>query len=67
MTDYIRIPIDFVRSIEPLDDAERGRLFSAMLAYAKSGQVPELPGNERFIWPTASLYVDRSTRDIQSD
>ena len=63
--DYLKIPVHLVQSIEPLDDAERGRLFSAMLAYAKSGQVPELPGNERFIWPTAKLYIDR-TRDNKS-
>ncbi len=57
--EYLKIFTDFARSIEPLDDAERGRLFSAMLAYADSGAVPDLPGNERFLWPTARLHIDR--------
>ena len=57
--EYLKIFTDFARSMEPLDDAERGRLFSAMLAYAERGQVPDLPGNERFIWPTAQLHIDR--------
>ena len=57
--EYLKIFTDFARSIEPLDDAERGRLFSAMMAYADHGEVPELSGNERFIWPTARLHIDR--------
>ena len=57
--EYLKIFTDFARSMEPLDDAERGRLFSAMLAYAERGQIPDLPGNERFIWPTAQLHIDR--------
>ena len=57
--EYLKIFTDFARSIEPLDDAERGRLFSAMLAYADGGHIPDLPGNERFVWPTAQLHIDR--------
>ena len=62
--EYLKIFTDFARSIEPLDDAERGRLFSAMLAYAESGQVPDLPGNERFLWPTARLHIDREAAAV---
>ena len=63
--EYLKIFTDFAKSMEPLDDAERGRLFSAMLAYAESGQLPDLPGNERFLWPTAQLHIDRE-RDAVS-
>ena len=62
--EYLKIFTDFTRSIEPLDDAERGRLFSAMLAYAESGEIPDLPGNERFLWPTARLHIDREAAVI---
>ena len=61
--DYMTISTDFLRHIEPLDEAERGRLFTAMLIYAENGQSTELAGNERFIWPTAKLYIDRG-RDV---
>lgn len=57
--EYLKIFTDFAESIEPLSDAECGRLFRAMLKYASSGATPEFSGNERFIWPTAKLHIDR--------
>lgn len=58
--DYFKIPTDFLDICEPLDDAEIGRLFAAMLKYAKDGTEPRLPGNERFLWATARREIDRS-------
>lgn len=57
--EYLKIFTDFAKTISPLSDAERGRLFTAMLEYASSGVIPEFSGNERFIWPTAQLHIDR--------
>lgn len=56
---YLKVFTDFAKTIEPLNSAERGRLFTAMLEYAESGTEPEFSGNERFIWPTAKLHIDR--------
>lgn len=56
---YIKIFTDFAQSLEPLGDAERGRLFTAMLEYAAQGAEPEFRGNERFVWPTAKSKIDR--------
>lgn len=50
---------DFVEDLEPLGDAERGRLFTAMLQYAATGAAPELKGNERFVWGAAKKSIDR--------
>ena len=50
-----------LQSIEPLSDAERGRLFTACLEYSKTGVAPELCGNERFIFPTIKEQIDRDT------
>ena len=47
---YLKIFTDFVIDMEALGDAERGRLFTAMLLYAETGEDVELKGNERFIW-----------------
>lgn len=55
---YLKIFTDFLEDIEPLSTEERGRLFTSMLLYAKSGEVTELPGNERFVWPLAKRYID---------
>lgn len=49
----------YLKSIEPLNDAERGRLFTACLEYSKTGEAPELRGNERFIFPTIRSQIDR--------
>ena len=56
---YLKVFTDFAKSIEPLGDAERGRLFTAMLEYAQRGTEPDFYGNERYIWPTAKLHIDR--------
>ena len=56
---YLKVFTDFISSLDPLGDAECGRLFKAMLEYAKTGQEPDLRGNERFIWPTAKQSIDR--------
>ena len=43
-----------------LGEAEKGRLFEAMLLYAETGEEPKrFKGNERFIWPAAKQSIDR--------
>ena len=51
----------YLKSIEPLSDAERGRLFTAMLEYSITGAEPELRGAERYIFPTMKVNIDRDT------
>lgn len=48
--------IDF---LTPYGDAERGRIFTAMLTYSMTGESPGLSGNERFIWPAIKSKIDR--------
>ena len=54
---YLKVFTDFVQDIGDLGDAERGRLFTAMLMYAETGEEPELRGNERFLWNTAKKNI----------
>ena len=49
----------YLEAMEQLNDAERGRLFTACLMYSKLGEAPELRGNERFIWPAFRSQIDR--------
>ena len=65
---YIKVFVDYLDAIEPLGDAERGRLFTSLLTYARSGEVPQLNGNERFLFPMMRaqiclLYTSPSPRD----
>lgn len=56
---YLKVNTNFSEILEPLQDAEVGRLFRAMLSYAENGTVPEFKGNERFVWNAAKQSIDR--------
>lgn len=49
----------YLKAIEPLNDAERGRLFTACLQYSMTGEAQKLSGNERFIFPIMAAQIDR--------
>lgn len=55
----------YLDAIEPLTDAERGRLFVACLEYSKSGATRHLSGNERFIFPMLRAQIDRDKAAYQ--
>lgn len=56
---YIPFFVDDKDALRELDDAERGRLFTACLEYAETGIAPELTGNERFLFPMFQGRIDR--------
>lgn len=56
---YVCLYHSYLDAIQPLDDAERGRLLTAMLLYADTGSVPQMPGNERFVFPAIRAQMDR--------
>ena len=49
----------YLEAIEPLSDAERGRLFTALLEYSSTGIAPELRGGERYTFATLKGNIDR--------
>ena len=56
---YLKVWTSFRKVIEPLQDAEKGRLFDMMLLYAEEGTDPaNFAGNERFVWPAAKQIID---------
>lgn len=56
---YLKVWTSFRDVIEPLSDAEKGRLFDMMLVYAESFEEPvDFIGNERFVWPAAKQWID---------
>lgn len=50
-----------IESLTPYGDAECGRLFRAALVYSATGKEEEFRGNERYIWPTIKMMIDRDT------
>lgn len=63
---YLKVFTDFSKDIEPLNDAEVGRLFRAMLLYAESEIESNLKGNERFIWGTAKKSIDNQAESYKT-
>ena len=55
----------YLDALEPLTDAERGRLFVACLQYSKSGVAPHLSGNERFVFPMFRGQIDRDNEKYE--
>ena len=56
---YLKVWTSFLKVMEPLSDAEKGRLFVMMLVYAESFTEPaDFAGNERFVWPSAKQWID---------
>lgn len=62
---YFKLFVDYLDAIEPLGDAERGRLFTALLVYAKTGEAPQLVGNERFLFPMMRSQIDRDVGEYR--
>ena len=61
--EYLKIWVSFREVTECLADDEKGRLFDAMLAYAETGEEPELTGNERFVWPCARQNLRKAAEE----
>ena len=56
---YLKVWTDLRHHLTPFGEAEKGRLFDAMMEYAECGTAPDLRGNERFIWETVKAEIDR--------
>lgn len=57
--DSFNVYHSYLKALEPLSDAECGRLLKACIQYSMTGEVPELRGNERFLFPMFKTQIDR--------
>lgn len=56
---YVKAYFDWIEQTAALSDAERGRLFIAILEYARSGLEPKLDGRESILFPVFRATIDR--------
>ena len=56
---YLKVYSDFLDVTESLNNASMGRMFRAMLAYARDSTVPDLQGKEGVLWAVAQQMIDR--------
>lgn len=64
--EYMCLYHSYLKSIEILNDAEKGRLFTACLTYSMTGEVPDLRGNERFLFPMIQQQIDRDNEKYRA-
>ena len=64
---YVKAYYDWVEQTAALDDAERGRLFIAILEYARSGECPPLSGRESVLFPVFRSVIDRDAEKAESN
>ena len=58
---------DTLDALETLADSERGRLFTALLSYARTGEAPRLTGSERHVFPLIRSDIDRQRNQTAFD
>ena len=64
--EYICLYHSYLDAIQALSDAERGRLLTAMLNYALTGDAGNLRGNERFVFPIIKSQIDRDNAKYET-
>ena len=62
---YVKAYYDWIEQTAALEDAERGRLFVAILDYARSGTFPELSGREAVLFPVFRAIIDRDNQKAE--
>ena len=62
---YLKVYYDWAEVTATLSDAERGRLITALVQYAKAGILPELTGAERHLFPMFQAQIDRDRDDYK--
>ena len=60
---YICAYYDWLDAMKRLDDAERGRLFTALLEYGLSGEEPDISGNEGFTFDALKRTIDVNNKN----
>ena len=62
----IRVEDTFGQETAELQQDERNRLLLAIVRYQMDGSAPELPGNERYLWPVYRTRIDREKEISQA-
>lgn len=61
MASYVKAFFDWPEQMSALSDAEKGRLFVAILKYGETGEIPEMKGAERILFPVFKAQIDRDS------
>lgn len=63
---FVKIYLDFDERTEELNEIEKGRLLLALVRYARTGEKPDLKGNERFCFSNFKSTIDHDVQVYNS-
>ena len=63
---YVKAYYDWKEQMGALSDAEKGRLFIAILEYGETGDCPNLSGREGLLFPVFRTQIDRDNKTYQA-
>lgn len=68
MLDYLKVFPDIEVLLKRYDDAQRGRLFMAMMAYAYRGELPTFGENtpEWYVWDMIQFKIDQCAESLEA-
>ena len=68
MLDYLKVFPDIEVLLKRYDDAQRGRLFMAMMAYAYRGELPTFDEDapEWYVWDTLQFKIDQCAESLEA-
>ena len=68
MLDYLKVFPDIEVLLKRYDDAQRGRLFMAMMAYAYRGELPTFGENtpEWYVWDMLQFKIDQCAESLEA-
>lgn len=68
MLDYLKVFPDIEVLLKRYDDAQRGRLFMAMMAYTYRGELPTFGENapEWYVWDTLQFKIDQCAESLEA-
>lgn len=68
MLDYLKVFPDIEVLLKRYNDAQRGRLFMAMMAYAYRGELPTFGENapEWYVWDTLQFKIDQCAESLEA-
>lgn len=63
---YLKVYYDWNRQMSALSDAEKGRLFTALIEYSATGSTENLSGREELLFPVFQSQIDRDKGTYQT-
>ena len=63
---YAALPWEYLEEMDMLSDEQFGRLCRALLCYSAGRDLPDLPGDEKFLWKRVAMQEERFQKNYNT-